>query len=302
MSRFPLDHPLPKAESCPSDLWLDRLCAGEIAKAERARHEDHLNDCAECGQRLALRRAGFDAFPELDEHALLARLEARIEAGAPDKAQATQGPSEEIQRAATKDRRTWIDRLSALLFPKAGMQLLPGLAVVGLLLGAGFLWGRSSADRSDGEPVAVVLAPDDSVRVKGSIGLRVYRMRGDTVEEVTSGDTFASGDKLRFKVTLPRQGELFVVGAEANGKLYGAYPAEGHRSVALDAGSDQLLDDALELDASTGREWLHAVYCPKPFALSDLRALVPDKLSAPEGCAVDTFEMVKTRSSKQNDL
>jgi hypothetical protein len=95
-----------------------------------------------CRQRLALRRAGFDAFPELNEHALLSRLEARLEAEALNKVQATQEPSKELQRATKKNRGIWIDRLSALLFPQRGMQLLPSLAVLGLVLGAGFLWRR----------------------------------------------------------------------------------------------------------------------------------------------------------------
>jgi hypothetical protein len=292
MSRFPLDHPLPQAENCPSDLWLDRFRVGELTKTERARYEDHLNDCAACGQRLALRRAGFDAFPEVNEHALLSRLEARLETEAFNKAHATQGLPNEIQRATKKDRGTWVDRLSALLFPQGGMQVLPRVAVLGLVLGVGFVWGRKSAETS--EP------PYDSVRSKGNISLRVFRKRGDVVEEMMSGETFTPGDKLRFKITLPERGELFVVGVETTGTLYGAYPSEGRRSVAMDAASDRLLDDALELNDSTGNEWLHAVYCPKRFDISDLHAVGPDKLSAPEGCAISTFKMIKGDVSERN--
>ena len=64
---------------CPSDFTLDRLHAGELAKEEAQRLEQHVSGCTDCTARLAERRAGFDAVDGVDPRAMLARIRAGLD-------------------------------------------------------------------------------------------------------------------------------------------------------------------------------------------------------------------------------
>lgn len=59
---------------CPSDFALDRLHSGELPREEAQETERHVAGCAECGARMAERRAGFDAIEGVDPRVMLARI------------------------------------------------------------------------------------------------------------------------------------------------------------------------------------------------------------------------------------
>jgi hypothetical protein len=67
---------------CPSDLALDRLCAGELGPAVAARIEEHASSCADCAARRNERGAGFQAHAGFDERKVLAGIRRGLDAPA----------------------------------------------------------------------------------------------------------------------------------------------------------------------------------------------------------------------------
>ncbi|WP_257448693.1 anti-sigma factor family protein [Archangium lipolyticum] len=68
---------------CPSDFTLDRLHAGELPKEHALTAERHVAGCAECGARMAERRAGFGSIEGVDPRAMLARIRTGLDRPAP---------------------------------------------------------------------------------------------------------------------------------------------------------------------------------------------------------------------------
>jgi hypothetical protein len=68
---------------CPSDLALDRLHAGELPREQAQTLERHVEGCADCGARMAERRAGFDAIEGVDPRVMLARIRTGLDTPAP---------------------------------------------------------------------------------------------------------------------------------------------------------------------------------------------------------------------------
>lgn len=85
-----------------------------------------------------------------------------------------------------------------------------------------------------------------------------------------------------------------VVGLEASGELYAAFPVgRGEvRSRPLGQGADQVLPGAVELDDSIGREALVLVRCSQAFELRELE-VADGRLVAPPGCATSPFLLEK---------
>ena len=68
----------------------------------------------------------------------------------------------------------------------------------------------------------------DHTTIKGKdIALHVYRERNGQVERALSGESFHAKDRLRFEVDLPTAGHAMIVGVEAKGTIYPAFPREG---------------------------------------------------------------------------
>lgn len=208
---------------CPSDFALDRLHAGELPGAQAQEVERHVAGCAECGARMAERRAGFDAIDGVDRRVMLARIRSGLDAPA--------------RRPLAEELLGWTRRALAPLAAVAAT------AVVLVLV-----------TRPPEEP--------PTTRTKGALALRVFRFAGDHAEEVASGDTFAPGDRLRFVVELPSEGHVAVLGVESSGALYTAWPPELGVQTRFAAGSGIELAGAVALDAQPGREVLHLVLCP----------------------------------------
>ncbi|HZI14521.1 MAG TPA: hypothetical protein VE153_29405 [Myxococcus sp.] len=231
---------------CPSDFTLDRLHAGELPSQAAAEAERHVAGCAECGARMAGRRAGFDGLEGVDPRAMLARIRSGLD----------RPPS-------------LLERLRRFMAPLA----VAATAAVALL-------------------VFTHEAP--GTRLKGPLGLRVFRLAGEHAEEMVSGAAFAPGDRLRFTVDLPGGGHVAVLGVEASGALYTAWPLEAGATTRFEAGSGLELPGAVALDAQPGRETLYLVHCPlevgPPRCASRGAGSAPE---CPEGCATTSFLLEK---------
>ncbi|WP_375767606.1 hypothetical protein NR798_38925 [Archangium gephyra] len=238
---------------CPSDFTLDRLHSGELSPAEAGETERHVAGCADCGARLAERKAGFDAIDGVDPRAMLGRIRTGLDA-----------PAE----ASLSGRLSgWMRRL-------LGPMAMVATAAVVLMM--------------------VVPGQQQGTRMKGALALHVFRLTGDHAEEVVSGDTFAPGDRLRFRVDVPAEGHVVVLGVESSGALYTAWPLESGVQTRLEEGNDIELPGAVSLDAQPGRELLHLVHCPLEVGPPECTSAgAGEKPVCPEGCVMTSFILEK---------
>ncbi len=142
--------------------------------------------------------------------------------------------------------------------------------------------------------MVVVPGQQQGTRMKGALALHVFRLTGDHAEEVVSGDTFAPGDRLRFSVDVPSEGHVTVLGVEASGALYTAWPLEPGVQTRFEEGDGIALPGAVSLDAQPGRETFYLVHCPvkvgPPRCTSQGAAAAP---ACPAGCTTSSFLMEK---------
>lgn len=241
---------------CPSDFTLDRLHSGELPQEKAQETERHVAGCADCGARMAERRAGFGAIEGVDPRAMLARIRTGLDSPA---------------------RRP----LSARILDQARRLLAP-MAVVATAAVALVMVNRQDVE-------------SPTTRMKGSPALHVFRLEGDHAVEAISGDKFAPGDRLRFIVDLPTEGHVAVVGIEPSGKLYTAWPLDSEVQTRFAAGSRIMLPGAVALDNQPGRETLHLVHCPVAVGPPECTSGgVGAKPVCPAGCVTTPFILDKT--------
>jgi hypothetical protein len=241
---------------CPSDWMLDRLHAGEVAEPEAGATRQHIAGCETCTARMAEREAGFSTIGGVDPRAMLARIRAGVDSRA---------------RPSLLERiRTW------------GRGFL---APVALAAAAALI-------------VAIVTGNEQAgvdTRMKGGLALHVFRLAGDHAEEALSGDRFAPGDRLRFIVDLPAEGHVSVLGIEAGGALYSAWPLEPGVQTRFAAGTGIELPGAVALDDQPGRETLYLVHCPIKVGTPACTLGTHGRPSCPESCSLTTFVLEKAR-------
>jgi hypothetical protein len=131
--------------------------------------------------------------------------------------------------------------------------------------------------------------------MKGGLALHVFRLAGDHAEEALSGDRFAPGDRLRFVVDLPAEGHVSVLGAEAGGALYTAWPLEPGMQTRFAAGTGIELPGAVALDDQPGRETLYLVHCPVKVGTPACTLGTYSKPSCPKSCAMTAFILDKAK-------
>ena len=265
------------AEGTISELTLDRYHHGELSAAEMAKVRAEIEADPSLQKRMAEREQGFSAYPEFDAQSMVARIHV-----ATANVEASSSPE------SLSDRF-----LAWFRAPQGSWSLVAGAAALALVVVIQRV--PQSVDGGAGEDGVGIVVPQPGydIRSKGQISLNVFRLRNNEVTVGQSGDEFAKGDRLRFQVSLPRPAHVMIVGVEADGSVYAAYPAQSSASVQMDAGI-VTLGEAVELDAQLGREVLHLVACPKPFALGDfvggqagsLQGFAPD-------CTTTQFEMNK---------
>jgi hypothetical protein len=99
----------------------------------------------------------------------------------------------------------------------------------------------------------------EAVHMKGGgVALRIFAAReGQVAHPIEPGTALRPGDLLRFGVVAPGARNAFVASVDEVGRFSRYYPAGGTAGAALDgSGGLQLLPGSVELDDTTGREWI----------------------------------------------
>ncbi|MBI2566805.1 MAG: hypothetical protein HYV63_07230 [Candidatus Schekmanbacteria bacterium] len=260
-----------KNPDCPSELLLDRFHGGELPSAESAAVERHSAQCPACTARLALRQRGAAAFPalRLDEVAdKCVRLDAQRRVCRTYRSSVWQRFAERLS-ATRRVHLSWI-AAAATAAAAIFVALLPQLRHDGGIDGTG-------------------------IHMKGGPRLHVVRERSGAVAELADGELVRAGDRLQFRVDLPADAEVMVVGVESSGAIYPCYPLGASGSTAARAGAGIALAGAVELDDSAGDEYLHLVVCPRHFALHNLSAPARGAMAVAggDGCRSDSIHIVK---------
>lgn len=240
----------------PSSLDLDRLAA----RLRDPELEAQVEADPALRNALARRRQGLDAVPGLDAAALKARIVAAVESPTPQ-------PAPRPARWLAWLRTPWL---------WTGLAATAAVAVFAL------------------RPETPLETPPE-VRAKGALKLMVFRQVASGAVEAISGDAFHAGDRLKFKVTLPAKGQVRVVGIDATGTLYTAWPLPEHAgtSTTLDAADALPLPGAIALDDSPGAEQLHLVHCPPEVEPACQAAGVGAPPVCPPACATTPFTLNK---------
>lgn len=227
----------PRSPGCPSELDLDLWVGNKLAAEPAAALSAHVTDCADCRERVQLRRAGFAAFPQIDPSAQLAAILRRAT------------PQQTAPRSSRyRPLRRW------------AAPILAAAAAVAL-------WLQVRPPTPPRLPMDGAPYTTDTTRTKGGLSLHLYRLRHSQVEPLGNGDRIEPGDRLRITIDLPQPGQVSVLGIEPSGRLYVAYPQHDDQPTRWAAGSAQVLPGALEPEAAqtpgmAGRETLYLLLCP----------------------------------------
>ena len=111
--------------------------------------------------------------------------------------------------------------------------------------------------------------------------------RGERVVAGRPDQSLRAGDALRFSISAHEPVYAAVLGRDAAGHVSVYYP-EGAELARIEAGNDQLLPLAVELDATPGDEQLHGVFCRGPAPVAQVAAAIeraPDAPALPPGCS-----------------
>lgn len=265
----------------PSELALDAYVHGEAEPDEVEAVERWIQADPANAAVIEARRSGFEALPEANPQAMLARIRLGLEAAEAEQ----QAEARATQPEPTRPRFSFMQWL-------VGALTLAGVAAAAVVF-AGY-YEDHRREQSVREWKRDLTNQRDTVLTKGSLKLEVFRARGEQVSSMLPGDEATEGDRLRFKADNVPQGpgHLMVVGVESSGAVFPYYPADG-QSVAAHGvvKADGALPGSAVLDDSLGEEQVWLVWCPRNFALGDLKPS-NGELRTREACRVDglTFE------------
>jgi hypothetical protein len=123
----------------------------------------------------------------------------------------------------------------------------------------------------------------DDIQVKGDdITLVVHLATGADSRRLSSGDTVAPGDRIRFEVNAQKPGFVAIIGIDGSGTPTIYHPAQGTGPTAFDP-SSRLVPGAIELDATPGDEHFYAVYSATPFVLDAVIPAIAGNGALPHG-------------------
>lgn len=225
-----------QGRECLSDLQLDQLALGELGGVEGDRARLHLTQCVHCEAAQARLEAERGRFAqEVNVGAVTARLL-------------------QPRALAPTPLRRWA---RALAWPTA----VSAAAALGLIFVAAPL---TTSGPSGGA------APASGTRTKGAaLSLATYvRFAGqDQPGTLHLGQPLGEGDRLAFRVSTNEPGHLAILAVDGKGEVSVFYPP-GPQTAPLQAGKDQALETAVELDATPGEETVIALLCetPRPVA------------------------------------
>lgn len=190
-----------------------------------------------------------------------------------------------------EDRRHFAETVPRLAAPKRQRGLW--------IAGAGTLAAAAVALLVNG--VEPLLSPradatSNGIRTKGGIASLAWIVRrGAQVFAGHPDQHLRPGDALRFTVSAREPVYVAVLGLDAAGHL-SVYHPEGDQLSKVEAGQEQALPVAIELDATPGEEQLYGVFCKADVPLAAITAAVERSSEAPRlpnGCAHERWSLKK---------
>jgi len=154
---------------------------------------------------------------------------------------------------------------------RVSRTLTVGLPTVATLAAFSAVLIATRAPSTQATDQGAVAFSSGPTRVKGAFSAQLFLKRAGEVSVADGRTTFQAGDRLRFAYTSPRDGFVAVFGVDAEGKVSPYYPAADLRSLAVHAGQQILLPDAIELDADPRDERLFLVFREAPWSDDMLR-------------------------------
>jgi Domain of unknown function (DUF4384)/Putative zinc-finger len=263
------------SESCVSNLKLDRLLAGELTPDEQRAVEAHVESCDSCQQR----------------HVTLAESRRSFPRDAPPFAAIERSATSPSPRVLDPTRRTESITSSRPKFApqpprserSAWLVIAPALAAAAAIaLAIAEPWTPSVPSARD--------TTGSGTRTKGgpaSLGWVVRR--GEHVFAGRPEQPVRAGDAVRFSISAREPVYVAILGVDPKGRLSVFYP-EGDQLAKVEAGRDQLLPAAIEVDMAAGAEQLYAVFCTSAVALSPVRDAIERSADAPAlpgGCSIE---------------
>ena len=120
---------------------------------------------------------------------------------------------------------------------------------------------------------------DDDMQVKGDdISLVVHVATSDGSRRVSTGDTVAAGDRIRFEIDAGKPGYVAVLGIDGTGTVSVYYPEAAAEPARFDP-KTRLVPGAIELDTTPGDERFYAFYSLSSFdvyqVMNTLRGSAP---------------------------
>lgn len=134
----------------------------------------------------------------------------------------------------------------------------------------------------------------DGVRVKGGFAFEVHAYDGQASRLLVDGDAVAAKERLGFRVKSDTAGHLLILGRDATGSVWLAYPQQNQgASVAFNSTPLRDLKQAITLDATPGDERLTALLCTAP---TDAKTAGPvlARGETPDGCRLRQITIRKT--------
>lgn len=181
----------------------------------------------------------------------------------------------QLQRSRPRVRFPW----------RATAPLLAAAAALALAIGQPWqLWGPFGEESSDG------------TRIKGGgTHLTWVVRRGERVFAGRPDLELRAGDALRFNVSAREPVYMALLGLDGAGR-WSVYHPEQDALARLEAGNDQPLPVAIELDAALGDERLYAVFCRSATSLASVKEALlrsAEAPSLPSGCSHERHTLHK---------
>ncbi len=112
------------------------------------------------------------------------------------------------------------------------------------------------------------------IRLKGAPAVRLEVLvsrEGQPAVALPEGEPLLPGDTLRFRVTAPERGHVFIANQDGAGRFTRYFPARGSRGVPLEPGV-HLLPGGVVLDDWRGEERVTLLFSPEPLEERDVEA------------------------------
>lgn len=256
-----------RSEICVSDLKLDRWLAGELSADAQQNIEAHLQACDGCRSRhagLVESRREFvrDAEP-------LQALVERVSSRSPRAPSPTPSPA--------RGRR---QRFRGLAVGSA--------AAASIAIAITQPWNGLFPSARD-----VVASGTRAKGGRATLGWVVRR--GERVFAGHPDQRLRPGDALRFTVSSREPVYVAVFGIDASGRL-SVFHSDGEGMAKVEAGREQPLPMAIELDATPGKDVVYGVFCANAMPLSQVKQAIesaPAAPAPPEGCSIDRRSVSK---------